>query len=179
MGSQTAFLNVTDDQEHDKSEFFILTLWEFLWVFYTKVKRNLTEPWKVSHAIQWYFCTCPFELFPSFVLVWRREAHLQQVPCVRSSLCLLSPALWSVCGFRVSSVAAQNWVFTTQIIPFFPQEITDTSSLLSNFWLLLSIINALGEEWRKRLKFIANQQEESFLTLHSSWFPIQTPLWLK
>lgn len=51
--------------------------------FYTKVKRDLTEPWKVSHAIQWYFCTCPFKLLPSFIPVWRREAHLQQVPCVR------------------------------------------------------------------------------------------------
>lgn len=98
--------------------------------FYTKVKRDLTEPWKVSHSIQWYFCTCPFKFLPSFVLVWRREAHLQQVPCVRSSLCWLSPALWGVCGFRVSSVAAQNWVFTTQIIPFFSQEVTHKRLIL-------------------------------------------------
>lgn len=145
MGSQRAFLNVTDDQEHDNTEFFILTLWELRWVFYTRVK----EIWLSLEMCHTQFSDIsvlvPSNCFPPLFLSEGGRHLCNRFRVWGSSLRVLSPAPRSVSGFRVSSGAALKGVFKIQIIQFFPQKVTHKSWFLSNSWLSLSVINALGE----------------------------------
>lgn len=146
MGSQTAFLNVTDDQEHDNTEFFILTLWEFFWVFFIPKWKEIWLSLEKCHMqFSDIFVLVLSNCFPPLFLSEGGRHICNRFPVWGSGLCLLSPSPWSVCEFRVISVAAVKWDFTIQIIQFFPQEVTHKSSFFSNFWLLLSIIYALGE----------------------------------
>lgn len=149
MGSQTAFLNVTDDQEHDNTEFFILTLSEFLWLFLYQSEKRFDWALKSVTCNPVIFLYLSLQIASLLYSCLKEGGTSATGSLCEGRACLLSPAPWRVCGFRVSSVAAPRWVFTIQIIPFFPQEVTHKSSFLSNFLLLLSIINALGESERK------------------------------
>lgn len=77
----------------------------FSMVSYTEVKRDLTEPWSMSHAIQKYFYTCLFKLLPSFVLCTREGCRFAAGFhwCRWNNLRLLPPAPRSVCGFKGGS----------------------------------------------------------------------------
>lgn len=143
MGSQRAFLNVTDDQEHDNTEFFILTLWELCWVFYTRVKEIWALKCVTHNSVIFLYSSLQIASLLCSCLKEGGTSATGSVCEGAASVC--SPQPHSVGGFRVSSGAALKGVFTIQIIQFFSQKVTHKSWFLSNSWLSLSVINALGE----------------------------------
>lgn len=108
---------------------FFIPKWKEIWLSLEMCHMQFSD----------IFVLVPSNCFPPLFLSEGGRHICNRFPVWGNSLRVLSP----VPG--VSSVAALKQVFAIKIIQFFPQKVTHKSSFLSNSWLSLSVINALGE----------------------------------